>query len=351
MLPVYARHRMVAFTFVAFATVATGIISFGVWVHHMFAVGLPDMSMSYFSAASLLITIPSGVQMFAWLATMALGRPRFTTAMHFVAGFLALFVIGGVTGVMFAVVPFDQQVTDSYFVVAHFHYVLFGGMVFPVFGAFHHWLPKITGCLLSEVLGKLTFWLMFIGFNLTFFPMHVLGLEGMPRRIYTYQDIEGWQRDNVIASTGSVVLALGILTFIANVLWSRRHGAPAGADPWGADSLEWSVPSPPPEYDFERLPVVTSAYPLWDGAPTWSAATLADGREVLGTTVVDASADERLRMPEPTAKPLAMATGMAGIVVGLLLHVAFLAVVGAVLTVGSLAAWQWRTLLTSRVEP
>lgn len=346
LIPVFSQHRMVGYIYVALAAVATGIISFGVWVHHMFAVGLPSLSMSYFSAASLLITIPSGVQMIAWLCTLVQGRVRMSSPMYFVAGFIALFMIGGVTGVMFAVVPFDQQVTDSYFVVAHFHYVLFGGMVFPVFGAFHYWLPKITGRMLDEFWAKTTFWLMFVGFNLTFFPMHILGLNGMPRRIYTYQAVDGWEQTNALASVGSTILSAGILIFILNTLWSRKYGQEAGNNPWNADSLEWAVSSPPPEYNFPRLPKVQSAYPMWNEIdPVDTDVSMTQGKETLGTTLTDAIPDERLRMPEPSAKPFSMALGLFVLFVGLLVDRWIITAIGVVWTLASLAAWQWRTLL------
>src|SRR6266571_3875456 len=217
-VPVFSRRRIVGYLWLALATMATGVIGFGVWVHHMFAVGLPNLSMAFFSAASLLITIPTAVQIFAWAATIIAGRPVFKTAFLFILGFLLVFVIGGVTGVMFAAVPFDQQITDSYFVVAHFHYVLFGGAVFPIFAAIHYWIPKMYGRMMHEGLGKLSFWLIFLGFNLTFFPMHVSGLLGMPRRVYTYHANLGWNVWNVLSSVGSFVLSLGILVVLVNFL-------------------------------------------------------------------------------------------------------------------------------------
>src|SRR3954447_5118240 len=207
-VPVFARRPLVAPDLVALATLATAFLGFGVWVHHMFAVGLPQVSMTFFAAASMVIVIPSGIQIFAWLATIIRGEPVLRTPFLFVVGFIVVFVIGGLSGVMFAVIPFDQQVTDSYFVVAHFHYVLFGGAVFPILAAIHYWLPKITGRMLDERAGVASFWTIFLGFNLTFFPMHIVGLLGMPRRVYTYPTGLGWETLNLISSLGAVVLAV-----------------------------------------------------------------------------------------------------------------------------------------------
>jgi len=290
-------------------------------------------------------TIPSGVQVFAWLATMLKGRPQLRTPMLFVIGFLVLFVIGGVSGVMFAVVPFDQQVTDSYFVVAHFHYVLFGGAVFPIFAALHYWWPKMTGRMLSERLGKWTFWLMFAGFNLAFFPMHFMGLLGMPRRIYTYPAHLGWDVWNLLSTIGSDILAAGILLFVVNALWSRRRGEPAGPDPWEADTLEWSVTSPPPAYNFRTIPRVRSAYPLWDQRQIESDdLLLLDGKETLGTSVLDADPDERLPMPEDSLRPLLFALGLTILFYGLLVGRFLVIGVGGAWTLAAIAAWQWQTL-------
>lgn len=261
LVPTFARSRIVGYTFLALSTISIAVISFGVWAHHMFAAGLPPLANSYFSAATLMIAIPSGIQVFAWIATLWIGRPVWRTPLLFVVGFMIIFVIGGLSGVMFASVPFDQQITDSCFVVAHFHYVLIGGMLFPLFGAFYYWLPKMAGRMLGESLGALNFWLMFIGFNLTFFPMHLLGLLGMPRRVYTYLPGLGWDSANMLSSMGAYLLALGILVFIINWLRSLRYGEPAGDDPWQAGTLEWATTSPPPAYNFRLIPTVRSLEP------------------------------------------------------------------------------------------
>jgi cytochrome c oxidase subunit I+III len=344
-IPVFSRRRIIGYIWLALATMATGVIGFGVWVHHMFAVGLPNLSMAFFSAASLLITIPSGVQMFAWLATIVAGKPVLKTPMLFVLGFLFVFVIGGVTGVMFAAVPFDQQITDSYFVVAHFHYVLFGGAVFPIFAAIHYWVPKMWGRLMDEGLGKLSFWLMFLGFNLTFFPMHVSGLLGMPRRIYTYHGGLGWDIWNLLATIGSFVLSLGILVTVFNFFKSRRTGVLAGPDPWGGESLEWATSSPPPPYNFVEIPIVKSGEPLWDQPELRVPGvrvpelTFAERHETIGTTVLDAQPEIILPMPEESYTPVATAFGIAVLFAGTLISVVPVMVLGGLVAIAGLLGW------------
>ncbi|HEX2617566.1 MAG TPA: cytochrome c oxidase subunit I, partial [Flavobacteriales bacterium] len=232
-IPVFARRKMFGHTALVISLVATGFVSFGLWVHHMFTTGLPQLGQSFFTGASLMIAIPSGVQVFCWIATLWAGRPRFTTPLLYVIGFIVLFVCGGITGVMVASVPFDQQAHDTYFVVAHLHYVQIGAFVFPLFAAFYFWFPKVTGRMLDEGLGKLNFWLFFIGVNVTFFPQHFLGLMGMTRRVYTYLPETGWGPLNLLSSIGAAIIALSVLVFIANVIRSLRSGLPAGDDPWG----------------------------------------------------------------------------------------------------------------------
>jgi cytochrome c oxidase subunit I+III len=357
-VPVFCRRPMVAQTLVAFATMATGFLGFGVWVHHMFAVGLPQVSMTFFAAASLTIAIPSGVQIFAWLATILSGRPVIKTPFLFVIGFVVVFVIGGLSGVMFAVIPFDQQVTDSYFVVAHFHYVLFGGAVFPIFAAVHYWLPKMSGRMFNERTGALSFWLVFAGFNLAFFPMHIAGLLGMPRRVYTYPDGMGWNVLNLLSTIGAFVLALGILVILGNVLWSLARGAPAGDDPWGANTLEWATTSPPPAYNFTTIPVVTSADPNWDRADREDDArrlergelVLADGHETVATSELDANLERVLHMPGDSPWPLALAACLTVVFVGLIAKSNVVAWVGVVLTVLALAGWHIPTAAESEPE-
>lgn len=340
-IPTFSRRPISGYVLVALATVATGIISFGVWVHHMFAVGLPQVSNSFFAAASMMITIPSGIQIFAWLTTMLKGRLVWKTAFTFAVGFLVVFVIGGVTGVMFAAIPFDRQVTDSYFVVAHFHYVLFGGAVFPIFAGFYYWWPKITGRLLDERLGMLNFWLVFIGFNLTFFPMHISGLLGMPRRVYTYHDGLGWNLWNLLSTIGAYILALGILAFLINVLKTAVSGERASANPWNAGTLEWSVASPPPPYNFVEIPVVHSREPLWESEIGDVEPWTAQRRVTLGTSVLDAEPDAALLMPAETWWPLLASVGLLIVFVGLLLTEEVTTGLGVIVTLVSIAGWLW----------
>ena len=344
-IPVFARRRIIGYLWLALATMSIAVIGFGVWVHHMFATGLPNLTLVFFAAASLLITIPSAVQVFAWLATLISGRVVLKTPLLYVLGFLFVFVVGGVTGVMFAAVPFDRQITDSYFVVAHFHYVLFGGAVFPILAAFHYWGPKIWGRMLDERLGKLSFWLVFVGFNLTFFPMHLLGLLGMPRRVYTYQPGLGWDAWNLAETVGSAILALGILAVLVNLVRSARGGERAGADPWGGETLEWATSSPPPPYNFVEIPTVGSAEPLLDQPELRSGGvralerTLADGHDTLGTSAVDAEPESILPMPEGSYAPVVTALGLTLLFVGALTLQAAFAGLGLGVAVAGLLAW------------
>lgn len=263
-IPVFSRKPIFGYPVMVGASVAIAFIAFGVWAHHMFTIGMPALANIFFVTSTLLVAVPTGIKIFNWLGTLWGGSIRFHTPMLFCLAFLFQFLISGLTGVMLAVAPFDWQLSDSYFVVAHFHYVLIGGLLFTIFAAIYYWFPKVSGKMLSEKLGKWHFWVFVIGFNLTFAPQHVSGILGMPRRIYTYDPDRGWELWNLLSTIGVFFQAVGILFFVFNILWSLRRGKPAGQDPWDAWTLEWSTTSPPPDYNFEKLPAVRSRRPLWD---------------------------------------------------------------------------------------
>jgi cytochrome c oxidase subunit 1 len=319
----------------------------------MFATNVPELGKTFFTAASMLIAIPTAVQIFCWIATLWTGRLNFRVPLLYILSFFVILVIGGMTGLMLASVSLDSQVHDSYFVVAHLHYVLLGGAVFPLFGALYYWFPKFTGRMMSERLGRWAFWLMFIGFNVAFFPMHLLGLQGMPRRIYTYAPEMGWGDLNLLATVGALTLALGIFLVLVNAVVSARRGVLAGPDPWGAGTLEWLTESPPRMCNFPAIPVVHGRDPLWQGVPEGEphhvSGLAADVRELLSTTVVEARPDCRMMFPDSSPWPFLSAVATTIFFIGSI----FSPVLAIVLTVPvaiALIAWFWPSQRESAEE-
>ena len=349
-IPTFAKRRMVAWSLVALAEILVAFIGFGVWAHHMFAVGLPTITTIYFAAASLIIVIPSGIQLFAWITTLVTGRPEFRTPLLWIVGFIVFFILGGLTGVMFAAIPFDQQLTDTYFVVAHFHFVIFGAAVFPILAGMYYWFPKVTGRMYHEGVGQASFWLAFVGSMVTFFPMHIVGLLGMPRRQYTYPAGLGWTGYNLIESIGAYLLAGGLLLVVANLAISRFRGAPVGNDPWCGDTLEWSTTSPPPPYNYAVIPRVTSPYAMWDREDREKDADrlargvdlLDEGHETSATSVLDADWDEILDMPSDSPWPIVLAVALSGVFVMLLIQHYMIAAMFGGLVALALVAWHHR---------
>lgn len=339
-----ARRPMIGYTPIVLSFVSISVLSFGLWVHHMYPSGLPWLGMSFFTAASMMITIPNAIIIFTWIATLWGTRPVWTTSFHFVIGFFILLILGGITGIMIASVPFDLQVTDTHFIVAHFHYVLIGGVVFPIFAAIYHWFPKITGVMLGEWAGKSSFWLIFVGFNVTFFPLHILGLQGMPRRAYTYLAGLGWDSNNAIATIGAFVFALGVLVSVLDILFcleTRRRPAPT--NPWAGDTLEWSMSSPPPVYNFHQIPTVRGLHPLWDPDPLQSVRIdeLSDlRRETLSTSVLAAVPEHRVILPDPSIWPFWLAVSLTLAFLGAMVDLWYVPV-GAVFAAISILGWLW----------
>ena len=346
-----SRRPVVTYTLMVLSIISVGFISFGLWVHHMFTAGLSAVAMGFFTAASLAIAIPNGVQVFGWIATLWSGRPVWRVPLLFVLGFLVIFTLGGITGVMVASVPFDWQAHDSYFVVAHFHYVLIGGVVFPLFAGLYYWLPKMTGRLLDERLGRWNFGLMFVFLNVAFFPMHLSGLLGMPRRVYTYPAGLGLDTLNLISTVGAFGFAVGVSLLLVNVVWSRKHGQLAGNNPWHGDSLEWSETSPPPDAQFITIPVVRSRHPLWEQADLLPhefrlarqmedlAARPARWRGALVVTVLDGEPLAIAHMPGPTYAPFTMAVAFVAIFAGALVEESLLLVLGLAIAAVALFLW------------
>lgn len=263
-IPVFSRKPIFGYGAIVFSGITIGFLGFTVWAHHMFAVGLSPVADAIFAFDSMVIAIPTLIKIFNWIATLWGGKLNFKPPLLFAAGFIGMFIVGGLSGISLAIVPIDLQVEDTYYVVGHFHYVLFGGTMLAIFAGIYYWFPKVFGRMLGEKLGAWNFWTMFAGFNLTFFPMHILGLLGMPRRVFTYAGGQGWDTLNLISTVGAFVLSISIWIFIVNVFRSLRNGQPAGNDPWDAQTLEWTTTSPAPEYNFAKIPVVYTRRPFWD---------------------------------------------------------------------------------------
>jgi cytochrome c oxidase subunit I+III len=352
-LPAATRRPLPVRWLVVASFIAIGIVSFALWVHHMFTTGINNLALQFFSSASFMITVPTAIIVFAFIAAIWTGRGvRWDPPTLFTVGFLIIFVLGGISGVMIAVVGFNWQSHDTYFIVAHFHYVLVGGSVFPIFAGLYHWFPKLSGRHVSHRAGQVAFWLMFLGFNTTFMPQHVLGFLGMPRRIWTYEDGLGWTVWNVISSIGSGFLGLGVLVSVVAFLLALRSGPRASADPWAAPSLEWSVPSPPPNENFALLPVVDAAEPRWRAgsrpdpleADDWyvDLGRPPDGqREAVLTSVAHARPQAVIVIPGHSLWPLWLTVGILIVLVGVLFDLYVLAGVGAIGAIVSIVVWLW----------
>jgi heme/copper-type cytochrome/quinol oxidase subunit 1 len=344
-IPVFSRRPIVGYAWVATATILTGAVGFSVWLHHMFTVGMSDMAMSFFSAGSMMISIFTTIQVFAWVATLWKGRIVMSTAMHFALGSVALLVIGGLSGTFTGIIPVDWQAHNTYYVVAHIHYVLIGSNVFPVFAAFYYWLPKMMGRMMNETLGKWSFWVMFIGFNVGFFPMHIVGLMGMPRRIYTYEAGLHLTALNQVETIGAFVLGIGILISIINFFYSRRFGEIAGRNPWNADTLEWDTESPPEAYSVVHIPTVASRHPLWDDHDESydpdNERVLAEGRLTLVTDWLEAEPFAVSKMPEETISPLLASIAIFGFFLALIFQWMWAALGCLIVTIALSFYWLW----------
>ncbi|RRV12093.1 cytochrome c oxidase subunit I [Pseudomonas saudiphocaensis] len=350
LLPVFCQRPLVGYRWVVLGVLSTGFLSFGLWVHHMFTVGIPALALGFFSAASMLVAIPTGVQIFAWIATLWLGRPTYHVPMLWLVGFLIVFVAGGLTGVMVALVPFDWQVHDTHFVVAHMHYVLVGGMFFPLMAGLYYWLPHFSGRMPSERLGRWGFWLVFIGFNVTFLIMHWTGLIGMPRRVYTYDTGLGWDIPNLVSSIGSFIMAIGIGTILLDIVLHFRFGQPAKKNPWNADTLEWATSLPPSPYNFVSLPDIDSRHPLWKDpdlpdsiARGEHALTVIDHgrRETWGVDPLTGKAREIVHLPGNSWLPFIASLFLTALCLSLLSKAYWIALIATLATLVVLFRWSW----------
>ncbi|WP_257625070.1 cytochrome c oxidase subunit I [Variovorax boronicumulans] len=349
-VPVFARRSLVGYRWVVVSLISIGFISFGLWVHHMFTLGIPALAQAFFSAASMLVGIPTGVQLFAWIATLWTGRPVWRAPMLWIGAFLTVFVAGGLTGVMLALVPFNWQVHDTHFVVAHFHYVLVGGMLFPLLAGVYYWLPHFSGRMPSERLSKIGFWLTFVGFNGTFLVMHWTGLLGMPRRVYTYDAGLGWDLPNLVSSVFSFLMAFGVATVLLDIALHFRFGRKAPANPWDADTLEWATRLPPAAYNFASQPAIATRHPLWDDAALPQSISQGrhalaepghDRRETLGTDPVSGQAREVLLLPNNSWLPLVAGLLLSALCVMLLTKAYVPALAVSVIAAIVLLRWSW----------
>ncbi len=329
-IPTFSRKPLFGYHVIVLSGIIIGFMGWAVWSHHMFTVGLGPVANSVFTITTMFIAVPTGIKIFNWMGTLWGGSIDFKTPMLFALGFVTMFIIGGLSGVMHSISPSDAQQQDTYFIVAHIHYVLFGGSIFAVFAGIYYWFPKASGRILNEKIGQINFWLVFIGMNLTFFPMHFLGMDGMPRRQVTYESNMGWDLWNMVASIGAMVLAAGILAFVHNFFWSLRKGEVAGDDPWDGRTLEWSISSPPPEYNFAVIPTVSGRDPFWE---TKMAA--GGDRSVTGEPDVDPSS---IHMPSPSYWPLVAAFGLG--LAGYMLMFSYIgAAIGTVIAIAGIAGW------------
>lgn len=349
-IPVFAGRPLVGYRWIVLAIILTGFISFGLWVHHMFTVGIPQLAQAFFSVASMLVAIPTAIQIFAWLATLWSGRVTWNLPMLWVFGFLVIFVCGGLTGVMLAMVPFNWQVHDTHFVVAHMHYVLVGGMFFPLIAGLYYWLPQLSGRMPSEKLGRWGFWLTFIGFNATFLLMHLTGLLGMPRRVYTFSGGLGWDWLNLLSSVGGFIMAAGVAMIIIDVALHIRFGRRATLNPWKSDTMEWATGTPPTSYNFASIPKVHTRHPLWENpALPYEIAKGEQGlssiehgrREIYGVDAITGKVKEVMHLPGNSWWPLICASLLGVVCLSLLVRVYPVAAVAAVIAFIALLRWSW----------
>jgi len=350
LIPVFAQRPLVGYRWIVLAIIVMGFISFGLWVHHMFTVGIPQLAMAFFSIASMLVAIPTAIQIFAWLATLWTGKVVFRLPMLWIVGFLIVFVAGGLTGVMLALVPFNWQVHDTHFVVAHMHYVLVGGMLFPLLAGFYYWLPHVSGRMPSDTLGRWGFWLFFGGFNMTFLLMHLTGLLGMPRRVYTYEAEMGWGWLNLLSSVGGFVMAIGVAVIILDITLHFRFGRKADCNPWNADTLEWATPMPASAYNFASLPDIDTRHPMWEHPDLPQtieqgrhglSEVMYERRDIFGSDAITGKVREVIHLPTNSWLPLQTAAVIAVVCISLLVKAYSLALAASFVVLFFALRWGW----------